>query len=230
MTKILIAEKDIEMASLIGAELQGEGTEISTINCGRKLLQRIKNEQIQLLITALNLPEVSGLVLLEEVRKIKNADELAILILTDPMQDELLATAIEKGANDFLFKPYRRSHLLSHVRALCGRFIQGEEKQAIETGQYTLGKFRLNLHSSDFYQGDDRTHLTPSEFKLLEALFRHRGMVLTRDQLIEEVQGAGVVVIDRAIDTHVFSLRKKLGDFSDLIETVRGIGYRIRIE
>ena len=123
--------------------------------------------------------------------------------------------------------PYQRGQLVSRVRALRGRFNGEDEKQVQKEGHYTFGKFRLNVHTSDFYQDDIRTHLTPSEFKLLETLFRRRGTILTRDQLIEEVQGAGVVVIDRAIDTHVFSLRKKLGEFSTLIETVRGIGYRI---
>jgi len=230
--RIIIAEKDLEMASLISdelkAELKTEATEITIINDGRRLLQKIQNEDFQLLITDFILPELSGCALLEEIRKIKNSDQLAILILAEPLDDGQLASAIEKGANDFLFKPYQRSHLISHVRSLRGRFNLDEEKQSLAAGQYILGKFRLNLHSSDFYQGDNRTHLTPSEFKLLEALFRRRGTVLTRDQLIEEVQGAGVVVIDRAIDTHVFSLRKKLGEFSNLIETVRGIGYRIR--
>jgi two-component system phosphate regulon response regulator PhoB len=173
------------------------------------------------------LPELSGSLLLEEIRKIRTSDELAILMISDPLEDSLLTEAIEKGANDFLFKPYQRGQLLSRVRALHHRLQAAEQKAALLTGQYVLGRFRLNLHSSDFYQGDVRTHLTPSEFKLLEALFKHRGTILTRDQLIEAVQGAGVVVVDRAIDTHVFSLRKKLGEFSSLIETVRGVGYRI---
>ena len=228
--RILIAEKDVEMASIIADELKGESSEIVLIHDGEKLLKKVKNESFQLLIMDFVLPELCGIALLEEIRKIKNSDELAILILSAPLEDEKLALAIEKGAGDFLFKPYHRGHLISRVRSLRGRLMNEDEKQAQKDGQYSFGKFRLNLHSSDFYQGDVRTHLTPSEFKLLETLFRRRGVILTRDQLIEEVQGTGVVVIDRAIDTHIFSLRKKLGEFSDLIETVRGVGYRIRNE
>lgn len=216
--RILIADKDLEMASIIASEISTESSEISTINDGLKLLQKIKTENFQLLVLDFILPELSGCELLAEIRKVKTTQELPILVLSEPMEDDLLQKTIENGANDILFKPYQRGQLIHRVRSLC------EEHQ---DGQYVFGKFRLNLHSSDFYQGDVRTHLTPSEFKLLEALFRRRGTILTRDQLIEEVQGAGVVVIDRAIDTHVFSLRKKLGDFSNLIETVRGIGYRI---
>lgn len=219
--RILIAEKDHEMATIISSELRGESAEISTVLDGQKLLQKIRGENFQLLVMDFMLPELSGCLLIDEIRKLKSSDELGILILSDLLEDTTITEAIEKGANDFLFKPYQRGHLISRVRSLRGRELSRD-------GQYTFGKFRLNLHSSDFYQGDVRTHLTPSEFKLLEALFRSRGTVLTRDQLIEEVQGAGVVVVDRAIDTHVFSLRKKLGDFANLIETVRGIGYRIR--
>ncbi len=225
--RILIANRDLEMASMIASELQDESTEIVIINDGQRLLQKIKTEDFQLLIMDFILPELSGCTLLGEIRKIKNSDQLAILILSGQLEDPLIAEAIEKGANDFLFKPYERAQLVSRVRSLRGRFVREEEQKVLKDGEYTFGKFRLNLRSSDFYQDDVRTHLTPSEFKLLEALFRSRGTVLTRDQLISEVQGAGVVVIDRAIDTHIFSLRKKLGEFSNLIETVRGIGYRI---
>jgi two-component system phosphate regulon response regulator PhoB len=218
------------MAEIISSEIQGESDQISLISDGRKLLQKIKTEDYQLLITDFILPELSGCALINEVRKLKNPNQLAILILTGELDDQTLADAIQKGASDFLFKPYQRGQLISRVRALRGRFMLEDEKQAQKEGHYSFGRFRLNVHSSDFYQGDVRTHLTPSEFKLLETLFRRRGTILTRDQLIEEVQGAGVVVIDRAIDTHVFSLRKKLGEFSNLIETVRGIGYRIGSE
>ena len=225
--KILIANRDMEMASIISHELMGEASEVITIGDGQKLLSKIKSDDFQLLVMDFILPELSGSALLTEIRKIKNSHQLAILILSGPLQDSDVADAIEKGANDFLFMPYQRGQLVSRVRALRGRFNGEDEKQVQKEGHYTFGKFRLNVHTSDFYQDDIRTHLTPSEFKLLETLFRRRGTILTRDQLIEEVQGAGVVVIDRAIDTHVFSLRKKLGEFSTLIETVRGIGYRI---
>lgn len=228
--RILIANRDLEMAEIISSEIRGECDHVSLISDGPRLLQKIKTEDFQLLIMDFVLPELSGCALIEQIRKIKSPDQLGILILSGELSDETLAEAIEKGAGDFLFKPYQRSQLISRVRALRSRFVQGEEDQARQDGHYSFGKFRLNVHSSDFYQGDERTHLTPSEFKLLETLFRRRGTVLTRDQLIQEVQGAGVVVIDRAIDTHVFSLRKKLGEFSNLIETVRGIGYRIGSE
>lgn len=228
--KILVANRDLEMASIIASELKSESSQIFTVNCGKKLIEKIRLEDFQLLIMDYILPELSGCALLDQIRKIKNSDQLAILILSAPLEDSEVAEAIEKGANDFLFKPYQRGQLVSRVESLNGRFNSEEEKRVKKEGHYTFGKFRLNVHSSDFYQDDVRTHLTPSEFKLLETLFRRRGTILTRDQLIEEVQGAGVVVVDRAIDTHVFSLRKKLGEFSNLIETVRGIGYRISSE
>jgi two-component system phosphate regulon response regulator PhoB len=217
--RILIADKDQEMAAILASELKSESPDITLIHDGQRLLQKLKAEAYQLLIMNFVLPELSGANLIQEIRQFRTRDDLSILVLSDPMDDGVMAKAIEAGANDFLFRPYQRGQLLGRVREL--------HRNALVSGEYILGKFRLNLHSSDFYQGDVRTHLTPSEFKLLETLFKNRGTILTRDQLIEAVQGAGVAVVDRAIDTHVFSLRKKLGEFSNLIETVRGVGYRI---
>lgn len=225
--RILIAEKDIEMAAIIASEIQAESPEIILIQDGRKIFQELKTDRPQLLIMDWVLPELCGFSLLSEIRALKKPSELSILLLCDAMDDELLSKAIEAGVNDYLYKPYQRAQLVTHVRALKQRLL-GKDQPMLKEGVYEFGKFRLNLNSSDFYQGDVRTHLTPSEFKLLEALFHHRGTILTRDQLIAKVQGAGVAVIDRAIDTHVFALRKKLGEFSDLIETVRGVGYRIK--
>ncbi len=225
--RILVANQDLEMASIIATELKSESDDIVCIGDGLKLIQKLKAEDFQLLIMDYVLPELGGIELLAQVRKVKNYDQLAILILSTPLEDVSISAAIEKGAQDFLFKPYQRTQLISRVHSLRGRFIREDDAKAKKEGQYAFGKFRLNVQTSDFYQDDVRTHLTPSEFKLLEALFRRRGTILTRDQLIEEVQGSGVVVVDRAIDTHVFSLRKKLGEFANLIETVRGIGYRI---
>jgi DNA-binding response OmpR family regulator len=228
--RLLIADRDPEMCSIISSELKTDSSEIHLIHDGYKLLQAVKNAEFNLLVMDVVLPELSGMHLLEEIRKIRSSDELAILILSEPLDDATLAKYIEIGANDFLFKPYRRGPLLNRVKSLLNRFVSKEALQVQASGQYEFGQFRLNIHSSDFYLGDSRTHLTPSEFNLLEALFRHRGTILTRDQLIEKVQGAGVVVVDRAIDTHVFSLRKKLGDHASLIETVRGVGYRISLD
>ncbi len=230
INRIVIADRDHEMGAILASELKSECQDVCLVQDGLKLIQKLRNESFQLVVLSHILPELSGHSLLQEIRKIRSSDELAVLMISEPLEDRWVAEAIEKGANDFLFKPYQRGQLLSRVRALNNRFQTSEKTEAYLSGQYILGKFRLNLHSSDFYQGDIRTHLTPSEFKLLEALFRHRGSILTRDQLIEEVQGTGVAVVDRAIDTHVFSLRKKLGEFSSLIETVRGVGYRITLE
>lgn len=119
-------------------------------------------------------------------------------------------------------KPIERMHFRERVRSLTGSPLPG-------SGKFGVGNLTIDSRSFDVYLQGERIHLTPNEFKLLEALLQARGGVLTRDELIRQVQGPGIAVIDRAIDTHIFSLRKKLGAEGARIETVRGEGYRIRI-
>lgn len=225
-SQLVIAHHDPEFLTLIQNELKADFDLIETAADSDGLLKWVRTDSGQLMIVSDLLPEIPVKELLRRIRSQKSSSDLAILVMTHPLEDPEVASLIESGADEFLFVPFERNQLLARIRALKSRFTQEDAKQVLKDGCYSFGNIRLHLNSYDFYQGEERTHLTPSEFKLLETLFRKRGTILTRDQLIAEVQGKGVVVVDRAIDAHIFSLRKKLGEFSSKIETVRGIGYR----
>jgi two-component system phosphate regulon response regulator PhoB len=129
---------------------------------------------------------------------------------------------VRPDRDEVIQKPIERMHLRERVRTLTGN-------SPIDTGKLGVGGLLIDPRSFDVFLMGERIHLTPNEFKLLEALLGARGGVLSRDELIRRVQGPGIAVVDRAIDTHIFSLRKKLGPEGTRIETVRGEGYRIRI-
>jgi two-component system phosphate regulon response regulator PhoB len=137
-----------------------------------------------------------------------------------------MVLGLEMGADDFVTKPFEIPVLLARVRAILRR-LQSSPAQPQESGTLQVDQLKIDLEAHRVFCGDEEIVLTVSEFKLLSALVRNQGRVLSREKLIELVQGQGVAVVDRAIDTHVFGLRKKLGPCSATIETIRGVGYRV---
>ena len=221
-SNILLVERDEEMRELISRQLPPE-VSITPASSGFEALQILARSQFELMIMDWMLPELSGLDFLKQVRLKYPFEDLDVLVLTKDSAPEAHLQVIETGATDYLVKPFDRNTLLMRVNALLRRNQEVENPCKIN-----LGKIVLDTRSFDVYCGSDRIHLTPSEFKLLHALAERRGSVLTREKLIELVQGQGIAVVDRAVDTHIFGLRKKLGDSADEIETVRGVGYRIK--
>ncbi len=212
------------MRTLISNLLSELDCEVSHAQNGPEVVQILSNQPIDLLITNFLLPELCGFELLKKIRGDYAA--LSILAMTKEVDLEKQGKILETGANDVLSKPFDGDSFLARIRALI-KERTGAEEQSDE--KLMLGGLRINMRSYDAYCGCERVHLTPSEFKLLHALAANQGSVLTRERLIELVQGEGIAVIDRAVDTHIFALRKKLGTYGDLIETVRGVGYRARL-
>jgi two-component system phosphate regulon response regulator PhoB len=132
---------------------------------------------------------------------------------------------LEMGADDYITKPFDIPVFLARVRALIRRSQVSADGPAT---RFQCGELVLDVEEHRVSCGKEELDLTPSEFKLLAALMSNQGRVLSRERLIDLVQGQGVAVVDRAIDTHVFGLRKKLGACSEVVETIRGVGYRVR--
>jgi two-component system phosphate regulon response regulator PhoB len=224
--RVLIVEDEKDIADLMLLHLKREGCEVDVVDNGEEALERIQQQKYSLLVLDWMLPGISGLDLCKKLRGEKLIPSgTCVLMVTARAQAADIVLGLEVGADDYLTKPFDLSVLLARVRALFRRAHQTEatpEEKRIEIGDLTI-----DCDTHEVKCGKIIPDLTPSEFKLLFALMKNRGRVLTRDRLIQLVQGDGVSVIDRAIDTHIFGLRKKLGDYGAVIETIRGVGYRV---
>jgi two-component system, OmpR family, phosphate regulon response regulator PhoB len=219
--KVLVVEDETDIRDLIVLHLSREGYQVDAAANGKDALHKIESQKFDLLVLDWMLPEKSGLEILKEVRRSLGHEQLAVLMVTAKGASSDLVMGLENGADDYLVKPFELSVLMARARALLRR----TEKKG--GSMLTLGALEIDEAAHEARLEGKAISLTPYEFKLLVTLAQHQGRVLTRDQLILEVQGGGVSVVERAIDTHVFGLRKKLGASADLIETVRGVGYRI---
>lgn len=228
LTHILVVEDEQEIRELIALHLLRQGYRVTECSSAEEGLNELsRNNNYQLFILDWMLPGLSGVDIVEKI-KAKNSQS-SVLMVTAKSEPSDIVAGLEKGADDYVTKPFNPAVLIARVKALLRRGRQNATPGQDESEVQVAG-LRMNFKLYEISYNGEPLHLTPSEFKLLGALVQNQGCVLTREQLIENIQGEGINVVGRTIDTHVFGLRKKLGGWGDNIETIRGIGYRVRVE
>lgn len=228
---VLVIEDEREIRELISLHLLRNGYGVQAVCCGDEAQTFLKDNEPDLLILDWMLPEQSGVDFLKEFRMTLKGRNKPVLMVTAKTDPEDVVYALDSGADDYIIKPFDSTVLMARVKALLRRAAQ--EASGIVDSKHDQTKFRLGRIGIDSaaHKVDccgQPLELTPNEFKLLLALMKQSGRVMTREKLLKEVQGEDVKVIERTVDTHLFSLRKKLGDCSEYIETIRGVGYRFR--
>ncbi|MCM2283021.1 MAG: response regulator transcription factor [Bdellovibrionaceae bacterium] len=241
-TRILVVEDEEEIRNLIVLHLKREGHHVDAVGSVEEASALVRTSRYDLLALDWMLPGASGVEMARTVRHWNHDEQAgppAILMVTARTEAADIVEGLEAGADDYLTKPFEPRVLIARVRALMRRHRPiattsklGETVVSLEAGSdlLFLGNLKIDTKAHEVRCGEQTLNLTPSEFKLLVALAKNKGRVLTRDSLISQVQGEGVSVVGRTVDTHVFGLRKKLGSCADVIETVRGVGYRVRGE
>lgn len=224
--KILLVEDEQSIRELIALHLLRQGYAITECENAEQAQAAQKNQKFDLMIVDWMLPGMSGVDFINSFKS-----DSSVLMITAKSEPQDIIEGLEKGADDYLTKPFDPSIMLARVKALLRRAEYRQEvKPAANSDKdfLSLNGLKLNLNSLEVRLNDQDLHLTPSEFKLLQSLIENQGRVLTRDQLIDQIQGESVNVTGRTIDTHVFGLRKKLNEWGDSIETIRGVGYRVK--
>lgn len=226
---LCLLEDDSDIRNLMVRYLEMEGYKVLSPDLSENLFEVFQNKAFQLLILDWMLPGRTGLEILHELRSHGHVEfsRMPVLMVTARAEDADIVRALEAGADDYITKPFSPSVLMARVQSLLRRARLHEEKHLHPTEKLEIGAFWLNKKTHRAYVGAQEISLTPSEFGMMVALMENAGCVLTRDQLISRLKGPGVNVVERTIDNYVLSLRKKLGHLGSLLETVRGIGYRV---
>ncbi len=232
-SKVLIVEDELDIGRLLYMQVENMGYQAEHVSSGEEALALLNRNHYDLMLLDWMLPGLSGIEIAQLVRKMDSMKDLAILMLTAKSDPENIVEGLEAGADDYISKPFSTDILKARMSSLLRRVKRGDVVETKNTSteendEIEIGPLKVSLKTYKASIQGEALSLTPSEFKLLSTMLQYRGRVLTRQKLIEEVQGEGISVIGRTIDTHVFGLRKKLGDHAELIETVRGIGYRVR--
>ncbi|MCJ8278193.1 MAG: response regulator transcription factor [Bdellovibrionales bacterium] len=232
--QVLIIEDEMDIGSLLKMQVKQMGYEVEHVTSGEEALARLNKNAYDLILLDWMLPGLSGVEIAQLVRKMDTMKDVAIFMLTAKADADSIVEGLDAGADDYVTKPFSNEVLRARIGSLLRRVTREADVEESHEAQQPLlddiemGPLKVSLKTYKAFLDGEEMSLTPSEFKLLTTMLQHRGRVLTRARLIEEVQGEGISVIGRTVDTHVFGLRKKLGPHSDLIETVRGVGYRIR--
>jgi two-component system phosphate regulon response regulator PhoB len=230
---ILIIEDEKDISDILSLQLQNQGYEVTTIADGSQALEHIQNSDssFDLYILDRMLPGTSGLEICKFLRVFKKTKSKPILMLTAMTRPEDIIEGLDAGADDYVTKPFDANILMARARTLLRRIEAIKQlDQSRESGLFRVSELKVDTHQCKAWIEDLELELTLSEYKLLVAFLQRPGKVLTRNQLVEYIQDGPVHVTDRTIDTHVFGLRKKLKHYSKLIETIRGIGYRVAAE
>jgi two-component system phosphate regulon response regulator PhoB len=222
--RILIVEDDASLAEVLEYNLSHEGYDTHVARDGQQGLREIRLRCPDLVVLDLMLPMIEGLEVCRLLRADPATQGLLVLMLTARSEesDELVGFSV--GADDYVTKPFSVKVLLQRINALLRRKEQGSSDRDIIVSQGIMIDRRRHRATA----GDQFLDLTPSEFGLLAALLRQPGRAYSRTELIDVALGDDAIVLERTIDVHVRALRKKLGRYADLIETVRGVGYRMR--
>ena len=222
MSRLLVVEDDPDIALALRLLLTRAGHQVAHAKDGRAGLRDAYTERPELVILDIGLPGMDGWQVLERLRDVS---DVPVLLLTAHGQESDKVRGLRGGADDYLTKPFTNAELVARVEALLRRSA-GAASWADEV--YDDGILRIDPSARRTYVEGREVRLTPTEFRLLECLLRQPGRAFSRPQLMDVAIGEGAIVLERTIDVHIKTLRKKLRARQDYIETVRGVGYRFR--
>tara|TARA_X000001036_G_C20599748_1_gene774422 strand:- start:522 stop:1214 length:693 start_codon:yes stop_codon:yes gene_type:complete len=224
--KILLVEDDADLLEVLRLifELEMPSCELITASDGESALKKARRFVPDLVILDIMMPKKDGIEVCRELRSDVTLANVPVLMLSAKSEESDVVLGLGIGADDYLAKPARPKELVARAKNLLRR----SSTRQVAAGEETIsaGKFVIDPVRFEVRVKDEIIELTPMQFKILHTLAKTPGRVYRRDELIDAAAGTGVVIIERNIDTHVKSTRKKLGAHADVIKTVHGVGYK----
>ncbi|MEP6763730.1 MAG: response regulator [Gemmatimonadaceae bacterium] len=223
--RVLVVDDEPEIVALVAYHLAKSGYRVATASSGQDAIDQTRRERPSLIVLDLMLPGMSGFDVLEQLRGDEQTRDVAVLMLTARRDEPDRIRGLSLGADDYLTKPFSPPELVLRVGAILRRVGSAPSNSA---DILTIGAMRIDKAAMTVDVDDARIDLTPTEFKLLMTLVERRGRVQGRAHLLETVWEAAPDIQTRTVDMHIQRLRTKMGVAGDMIETVRGFGYRLR--
>lgn len=223
--KILIIEDDDDVRELIRYNLTRENYEVYDTADGEAGLRTAQASMPDLIILDLMLPGMSGLEICKELKSDKFTGDISIIILSAKGEESDIVVGLELGADDYITKPFSPRVLAARIKSVLRRKSRATPS---DNDIIAVHNLRIDPVRHRVLVDKNQVDLTSTEFRLLQYLARHPGWVFSRYQIVDGIKGDDYPVTERAIDVQVVGLRKKLGDAGALIETVRGVGYRLK--
>jgi two-component system alkaline phosphatase synthesis response regulator PhoP len=224
--KIIIVDDEQDILDLIYYNLTKEGYQVYKVTTGEEALESSRELLPDLVLLDLMLPGLDGLEVCKILKNDPKTHNIPIIMLTAKGEETDIVTGLELGADDYIPKPFSPRVLLARVRAVLRRGVisqEEEDQEVIRIHDLIIDpiKFRITYQNKPI-------ELTITEFRLLQFLAKRPGWVFTRYQIVDALKGEDYPVTDRSVDVQIVGLRKKLGEGEQLIETVRGVGYRFK--
>ena len=223
--KILIVEDDRSLASVLEYNFESAGYQVFCAHDGQDGINQARSKLPDVILLDLMVPVVDGIEVCRQLRSESRTRDTPIMMLTAKAEETDQLIGFSVGADDYVVKPFSVRVVLERVKSLLRRNERTKNggSDIVTSGGIEIDrlKHRVSVHGQP-------VDLTPSEFRLLDTLIRNPGRAFDRSELIELALGGDTLVLERTIDVHIRSLRKKIGDLADFVQTVRGVGYRFR--
>jgi two-component system phosphate regulon response regulator PhoB len=223
---IWVVDDEDDILELLQYNLSREGYTVTCFSTGESALKAAAQSTPDLILLDLMLPGIGGLDVCRILKQSEKSRQIPIIMLTARGEEADIVTGLELGADDYITKPFSPRILIARARAVLRRI-----QDTIPSDDQSLKIEDMVIHPGQFsVQISDRSvDLTATEFRMLHLLAKRPGWVFTRGQIVDAIHGEDYAVTERSVDVQIAGLRKKLGDYGDCLETVRGVGYRFRV-
>jgi len=224
---VLIIEDDSAIQELLSVSMSKEGWKLLQAKTGEDGLKILKSKKVDCILLDVMLPGIDGLKVLKKIKEIEQCRNIPVIMTTAKGEEADIVTGLELGADDYVVKPYSPKVLIARIRAGLRR--QEEAGLPSSVSVWQQGDLKLDSARHVAFYGDKQLDLFATEFALLKHFLSNPDIVFSRNQIIAAIRGPDYPVTDRSVDVQILGLRKKLGEAGEMIETIRGVGYRFRI-